>query len=87
MAVVHISDRLKRVRQLLHENGFDAVVAVLRENVHYLCGVDLDTTWLARNGGSFVLVPRDAEPTVVVDNFGVDLARRDSEIKDIRSYF
>ena len=71
--------RLSRVKEALARAGLDALVCRLAENVLFLTG------YWPRNGLSFLVLPTDQEPTLIVPE-GELLWAEHSGLKDIRTF-
>lgn len=71
--------RLTRVKDALARAGLDALICRLAENVLFLTG------YWPRNGFSFVVLPRDEEPILIVPE-GELLWAEHSGLKDIRTF-
>ena len=76
-----------RLFRLMDEQGFDAVIAVSPENVHYLSGARIETQISIRDRLALVVWPLQEEPTFLVCNLEEAQARDESWISDVRSYF
>jgi Xaa-Pro dipeptidase len=77
---------IKRLRALLAESPFDAVVAVSPENVTYTCGVTIWTQRSIRDRLALVVWPRSGDPTVIVCSIEEPQTRDETFIADLRSY-
>jgi len=75
-----------RLTQALHESGFDAIIAASRENVLYLSGVRNMSHDLIPSRHTFVVWPREGEPSYIVIASEEKTAQLESRIKDIRTY-
>lgn len=78
-------ERLARARTALGEAGFDGCIVIAPENLFYLAGYDSISSYvgpqaliLSVNGGR--------DPTLLVRNLDMPLARETSWVKDVRTY-
>ena len=76
----------QRVTQALVDSGLDAIIAASRENVLYLSGVRNMSHDLIPSRHTFVVWPREGDPTYVVIASEEKTAQLESRIKDIRTY-
>ena len=67
-----------KVNEYMESNNFDAMVVTSYENCYYLSGI-----FLYYNA---VIIKKNHEPVLLVKYIDEDLARKNSFIKDIRSY-
>jgi Xaa-Pro aminopeptidase len=84
------SSRLEKLRGLMDRNGLDAVVVTNHQNVNYFAGI---TSILAGIPGGYgtvrpliVVLPKNLEPTVIVQFTDEGNARANSWISDVRSW-
>lgn len=77
---------IERLRNLLCDTEFDAIVAVSPENVTYTCGVTIWTQRSIRDRLAMVLWPRSSDPSVIVCNIEEPQTRAEGCIEDVRSY-
>lgn len=76
--------RLSRARKLLKDRGFAACLMVAPENVYYFGGYE---TWVGVNSPQFMIfTAEESEPTIVLRNVDVPLARETSWVTDLRAY-
>ena len=82
--------RLEKLRGLMDRHGLDAVVVTNHQNVNYFAGI---TSILAGIPGGYgtvrpliVVLPRNLEPTVVVQFTDEGNAKANSWISDVRSW-
>lgn len=75
-----------RLTQALKESGLDAIIAASRENVLYLSGVRNMSHDLIPSRYTFVVWPREGEPSYIVIASEEKTAQLESRIKDIRTY-
>lgn len=78
---------MERLRTLVNESEFDAVVAVSPENVFYTCGVVIGTQTSIRERLALTVIPKQGDPVLIVCNIEEPQTRAESFIKDIRAYF
>ncbi len=77
---------LLRLRRLLDESPFDALVAVSPENVTFTSGIVIASQKWARDRLALVVWPKSGEPAFIVCNIEEPQTRRDCWIQDIRPY-
>src|SRR5262245_17522618 len=84
------STRFEKLCGLMDDHGLDAVVVTNHQNVNYFAGI---TSILAGIPGGYgtvrpllVVLPRSAEPTVIVQFTDEGNARANSWISDVRSW-
>jgi Xaa-Pro dipeptidase len=84
------SARLDKLRALMDEHGLDAVVVTNHQNVNYFSGI---TSILAGIPGGYgtvrpliVVLPKDRDPTVIVQFTDEGNAKANSWITDVRSW-
>jgi len=77
---------LARLRRLVEESDFDAVIAVSPENVPYTAGVFIWTQRSIRERLAIVVWPKRGEPTFIVCTIEEAEAQEGSWIEDIRTY-
>lgn len=75
-----------RLLEILEASGLDAIVAASRENVLYLSRVRNMSHDLIPSRHTFVVWPREGQPTYLVIASEEQTARLESRIKDIRTY-
>src|SRR5262249_4663035 len=82
--------RLEKLRRLMDRHGLDAVVVTNHQNVNYFAGI---TSILAGIPGGYgtvrpliVVLPRNLEPTVIVQFTDEGNAKANSWISDVRSW-
>jgi Xaa-Pro aminopeptidase len=82
------SARLDKLRALMDEHGLDAVVVTNHQNVNYFSGI---TSILAGIPGGYgtvrpliVVLPKDRDPTVIVQFTDEGNAKANSWITDVR---
>ncbi len=77
-------ERFKRAREALRLAKLDACLMVAPENVYYFGGYE---TWVGVNSPQFLIfTAREDEPSIVLRNVDVPLARETSWVPDVRSY-
>jgi Xaa-Pro aminopeptidase len=81
-----VTGNFNRVRRLMDERGLDALVVASPENTPYLAGVLIPTQKFFRERLAIVLWPADGEPTLIVCDLELDLARAGTWIQDLRWY-
>jgi Xaa-Pro dipeptidase len=79
---------VNRLRDLMHREGFDAVIATCPENVTYLSGFWAMSQWVRRGPQAYVLFPGNGEQPALIANSGIlDLVPDQNPwVKDIRRY-
>jgi len=78
------AERLARARSALAEAGIDACVCVAPENLHYLAGFD-SITYFSQQ--ALVFSARgEREPTLIVRDVDLPLARETSWVDNVRTY-
>jgi Xaa-Pro aminopeptidase len=75
-----------RLTQALKDSGLDAIIAASRENVLYLSGVRNMSHDLIPSRHTFVVWPREGEPSYIVIASEEKTAQLESRIKNIRTY-
>ena len=75
-----------RVRQMINQSDFDALVLSSRENVLYLSGVRNLSHDLIPTRHHYVVWPREGDPVYICIGSEVGNSRRESHISDVRSY-
>nr|HDO80321.1 hypothetical protein [Candidatus Bathyarchaeota archaeon] len=80
-----IWSRIQKVRGIMEKKGLDVFIATVPEDVYYLSGY---YTMMFRISGLFfaAIIPKDAEPSLVVPSIDLDIARKMSTIKDVKVY-
>jgi len=78
-------ERLARARQALAEAGFDGCIVVAPENLFYLAGYDSIGSYIGPQALVFS-VKEDRDPTLMVRNIDLPLAKETTWIDDIRIY-
>ena len=81
-----VTGNFERVRELMRQRELDALVVASPENTPYLAGVIIPTQKFFRERLAIVLWPADGEPTFIVCDLELDLARAGTWIKDLRWY-
>ncbi|UCE91808.1 MAG: aminopeptidase P family protein [Methanobacteriota archaeon] len=85
-------DRLRRVKSLMEQEGFEALFVSPGPNQRYLTGLrydypgdawDVMITW---DIITFAVIPLDGDPVLVVPRIGEEDARELSKLEDIRPY-
>src|ERR1700730_7267753 len=77
-------DRLARARELLKGAGLSGCISVAPEHLHYLGGYD---SWVSVNSPqALIFTISDDEPTIILRDVDLALARETSWIGDLRSY-
>jgi Xaa-Pro dipeptidase len=76
------SERIKKLKSLIEEEGLDVYLAGTVENAYYLSGL----AYRPFERIFFVVVPRDDEPFLFVPKLEEEHAKKVSWMKDIRSY-
>jgi len=78
-------ERLARARNALAASGFDGCVIVAPENLFYLAGYDSIGSYVGPQ--ALIFSVRDGkEPTLLIRNLDLPLAKETSWIEDIRVY-
>ncbi len=78
-------ERLHRARKALKAAGYDLCIAMAPEHLYYLAGYD---SWVGVNSPQALIFStrEDEEPTIVLRNVDISLARESSWVKDLRTY-
>jgi Xaa-Pro aminopeptidase len=76
-----------KLAALFARKGYDAIVALSPVNVLYLSGANIHTQRSIPDRLALVLWPADSDPSLLVCTIEESQARRQSRIKDVRSYF
>jgi Xaa-Pro aminopeptidase len=77
-------ERLARAREMLREEGLDGCICVGPEHLFYLGGFDASTYWTSQ---ALVFSTDEAsEPTLILRNVDLPLARETSWVVDTRTY-
>jgi Xaa-Pro dipeptidase len=77
-------ERLRRARRALADAGFDGAIIVAPEHLYYFAGYD---SWVSVNSPqALIFGTGEDEPTLVVRNVDLPLARETSWVEDIRTY-
>jgi len=76
------SERMKKLRSLIEEEGLDAYIVGTVENAYYLSGL----AYRPYERVFFVVIPRDDEPFLFVPKLEEEHAKKVSWMKDLRSY-
>src|SRR5262249_23724123 len=77
-------ERLERARAALREIAANVCICVSPEQLYYLGGFD---SWTAMNGvQGMVFASTEDEPTLVVRDADVPMARETTWMQDVRSY-
>ncbi|MGH6953122.1 MAG: M24 family metallopeptidase [Alphaproteobacteria bacterium] len=76
-------ERLDRCRQALRRAGFNGCIAVAPEHLYYLGGYDAHTHFSEQ---ALVFSTDRDEPTLLIRDVDVPLARETSWVKDVRTY-
>ena len=79
-------DKLTKMRKLMDDEDVNAVIATSVEHVYYLTGNYNMISRLLPERPSYAVFLRDAEPVYLVNGIEEDFARKDSWIKDIRTW-
>lgn len=79
-------ERFKRVKDLMEEGGIDGLFLTSEENVFYFSGVRFFSPGVSYTRPSFLLLPRDSDPILLVHENHVTHARLSSWIRDVRGY-
>lgn len=77
---------LARMRKLMDGEGVNALVATSVENVYHSTGNYNALSRLLPERPPYAVFPRDGEPVYLVNTIEEDFARKESWIKDIRSW-
>jgi Xaa-Pro aminopeptidase len=79
---------VNRLKDLMHREGLDAVIATCPENVTYLSGFWAMSQWVRRGPQAYVLFPSDGEQPSLIANSGIlDLVPDQNPwVKDVRRY-
>ncbi len=79
---------IPRLRELMEQEGLDAVIATCAENVTYLSGFWAMSQWVRRGPQAYVLFPKGNEEPCIIANSGIlDLvADQDIWVCEIRRY-
>jgi len=77
---------LVRMRKLMDSEGMDAVIASSVENVYHSTGNYNALLRLLPERPSYAVFPRDGEPVYLVNTIEADFAKRESWIKDVRTW-
>lgn len=72
--------------QEMDRQRLDALIAVSPENFLYLTGAQILTQKIIPDRLAWCVLPRQGEPVIVVCGIEEELTRRDSWVKDIRTY-
>jgi len=80
--MMEYSERVKKLRSLMEEEGIDIYLAGTVENAYYLSGL----AYRPYERIFFVVIPRDDEPFLFVPKLEEEHAKKVSWMKDVRSY-
>ncbi len=77
-------ERLQRARASLRKAGLEGCICASPENLYFLIGYD---SWTAMNNPQALVLPAgDGEPTLLVRDVDLPLARESTALKDVRTY-
>lgn len=77
-------ERFARARRALREAGLEACLLVAPENLYYLAGYE---SWVGVNSPQFLIFTvGEDEPTLILRNVDLPLARETTWVTDLRSY-
>lgn len=77
-------ERMSRARQAMRYAGLDALIAVSPEALYYLCGYD---SWTAAvNPQGLVITAEEKEPTLLIRDYDLALARESTIADDIQTF-
>ncbi|MEM3906804.1 MAG: Xaa-Pro peptidase family protein [Nitrososphaerota archaeon] len=79
-------ERSKKVRDLLMDSGIDALFLTNEENIFYFSGVRFFPPGVSYTRPSFLVLPRDSDPILLVHENHLMHAKLSTWIKDVRSY-
>ena len=77
---------VKKQQELMKKMGLGALVAVSPEIIRYTTGVMIPTQSIIRERHAFCVTPVTGDPVAIVVNIEENLVKRQSFVKDIRSY-
>ncbi len=78
--------RYDRIAELLKKENLDALIVTAEPNVNYYSGFRSFIPWWTYTRPYILVIPRDADPVLLVQGFHRFDATHDSWIKDIRGY-
>ena len=87
-----LSDRLRKIKSLMNEDGFESLLISPGPNQRYLTGLHYDypgdawDTMITWDMITTAIVPLDGDPILVTPRIGENWVRQASDIDDIRCY-
>jgi|SRR5581483_5251234 len=83
---VSTGPRLARLQEIIERRNLDGIVVSSYQNVSYFAGTHLMTQVSLPDRLAFVVVPRGAEPTVIVCGIETRQVKTQTDIADVRDY-
>lgn len=85
-SLTELNSRVSKAKLLMRKEGFQGLVVTAAANHFYFSGYRKLADWATFTRTIFVLIPRDKDPVLFVQDFdGPDAVRR-SNIKDVRTF-
>jgi len=83
---VSTAPRLARLQEIIERRNLDGIVVSSYQNVSYFAGTHLMTQVSLPDRLAFVVVPRGADPTVIVCGIETRQVKTQTDIADVRDY-
>ncbi len=77
---------IARLRALIADSEFDAVIAASPENVHYVADVEIASQRTIRDRLAYIVLAKGQDPTFIVCQVEEGYVRQESWITDIRPF-
>jgi Xaa-Pro aminopeptidase len=83
---VNTAPRMARLQEIIEKKNLDGIVVSSYQNVSYFAGTYLMTQISLPDRLAFVVVPRNAEPTLIVCGIETRQVKTQTDIEDVRDY-